>query len=287
MSFASLSFLAFAASFFAGWPLAKKQEPALSLSNPVVPGLLRLVRPAPLLSLLPRLLACFCSPWPSRPPVACGSRSSSFPRPSRLGPAVLQVQRLSDPDRGANPFLGGDARRTGGRTPQDAHSVTFGAQFLHLPGPFLPDRCLSAPDEGLPKPLQFLAYFSLFPNVIAGPIVRARALLPQLAAPLRSSEPERLEGLRLIAFGFFKKTVIADNLVPEIALAFGGGMAAELDPGLVVGRGGLCHADLLRLLRLQRYRARSGPLDRPRLPVELRSSLRGQTRCRISGPGGT
>jgi alginate O-acetyltransferase complex protein AlgI len=72
-------------------------------------------------------------------------------------------------------------------------------------------------------PLQFLAYFSLFPNLIAGPIVRARMLLPQLESPGPTAEAQRWEGLRLIAFGYFKKVVIADNLVSDVTQAFAGG----------------------------------------------------------------
>jgi len=73
--------------------------------------------------------------------------------------------------------------------------------------------------------LQFFAYLSMFPQLVAGPIVRARDLLPQLLVTHCSTEEERFSGLKLIAQGFFKKVVIADNLAPAVNLAFG---AAQL-----------------------------------------------------------
>jgi alginate O-acetyltransferase complex protein AlgI len=55
-------------------------------------------------------------------------------------------------------------------------------------------------------------YLSFFPHLVAGPIVRAREFLPQLATP---RDPERVavsSGLFLIGMGLVKKVVIADYL---------------------------------------------------------------------------
>ncbi len=55
-------------------------------------------------------------------------------------------------------------------------------------------------------------YLSFFPHLIAGPIVRAREFLPQLATP---RDPERVAvsaGITLIALGLVKKVMIADYL---------------------------------------------------------------------------
>jgi alginate O-acetyltransferase complex protein AlgI len=64
-----------------------------------------------------------------------------------------------------------------------------------------------------PAPLVDLAvYLSFFPHLVAGPIVRAREFLPQLARP---RDPERVAvsaGITLIAMGLVKKVVIADYL---------------------------------------------------------------------------
>jgi alginate O-acetyltransferase complex protein AlgI len=69
--------------------------------------------------------------------------------------------------------------------------------------------------------LHFFAYLSLFPQLVAGPIVRAADLLPQLAEPPRTTNEDRWEGLRLIVLGYFKKMVIADNMAPVVNAAFG------------------------------------------------------------------
>ena len=62
------------------------------------------------------------------------------------------------------------------------------------------------------NPLHYLLYVSFFPQLVAGPIERAGRLLPQLVE-LRSPTTEDFShGTRLIAWGFFKKTVLADRL---------------------------------------------------------------------------
>lgn len=71
------------------------------------------------------------------------------------------------------------------------------------------------------NPFHFFAYLSMFPQLVAGPIVRASVLLPQLTAHVRPTEAQRWDGLRLVIFGFFKKVVIADTLAPVVNAAFG------------------------------------------------------------------
>ncbi|HYG76874.1 MAG TPA: MBOAT family O-acyltransferase [Planctomycetota bacterium] len=70
--------------------------------------------------------------------------------------------------------------------------------------------------------LHFFAGLMLFPQLVAGPILRARDILPQLEPePVPPDEQKRFEGLALIAHGYFKKVVIADNLAPTVTAAFG------------------------------------------------------------------
>ena len=58
----------------------------------------------------------------------------------------------------------------------------------------------------------YLLFVSFFPQLVAGPIVRARDLLPQLLArPIVSAQMSG-RGLYLIALGIFKKVAIADPL---------------------------------------------------------------------------
>ncbi len=66
----------------------------------------------------------------------------------------------------------------------------------------------------------FFSYLALFPQLVAGPIVRASDLLHRLKTYVSPTEEQRWQGLRLIAYGFFMKVVIADNLAPFINYAF-------------------------------------------------------------------
>lgn len=66
----------------------------------------------------------------------------------------------------------------------------------------------------------FFAYLSMFPQLVAGPIVRAKDMLPQLLQLRSTGEWMRWDGLKLITLGFFKKLVLADNLAPIVNAAF-------------------------------------------------------------------
>ncbi len=68
--------------------------------------------------------------------------------------------------------------------------------------------------------LHFFAYLSMFPQLVAGPIIRARDLLPQLEKSSGADPEAQSEGLRLIVHGFFKKMVIADGLAWYVTSAF-------------------------------------------------------------------
>ncbi len=69
-------------------------------------------------------------------------------------------------------------------------------------------------------PVAFLVFSSFFPLVTAGPIERAKRLLPQLAKPRVFDERQAADGLRQILNGLFKKIVIADNLAGPVATIF-------------------------------------------------------------------
>ncbi|MBT3547789.1 MAG: MBOAT family protein [Flavobacterium sp.] len=67
--------------------------------------------------------------------------------------------------------------------------------------------------------LAFMAFVSFFPQLVAGPIERASHLLPQFLKNRKFDYKQASSGIKLIAWGFFKKVVIADNaaqLVNEI-----------------------------------------------------------------------
>jgi D-alanyl-lipoteichoic acid acyltransferase DltB (MBOAT superfamily) len=69
-------------------------------------------------------------------------------------------------------------------------------------------------------PVGFFAYVAFFPQLVAGPIERARHLLPQFFVP-RVLQPEAFaSGLRQILWGFFCKLVVADNCATVVNTIF-------------------------------------------------------------------
>ncbi len=66
--------------------------------------------------------------------------------------------------------------------------------------------------EPHPSYTEYLAFVAFFPHLVAGPIVRPRDLLPQLAGTPRFDPAEGSEGLFLIALGLVKKVAIGDYL---------------------------------------------------------------------------
>jgi alginate O-acetyltransferase complex protein AlgI len=67
----------------------------------------------------------------------------------------------------------------------------------------------------------FALFVAYFPQLQAGPIERARHLIPQLANPRHLNLDQSLRGLFLILLGFFKKVGIADGVTPVVDQVFG------------------------------------------------------------------
>lgn len=59
--------------------------------------------------------------------------------------------------------------------------------------------------------INFAAFVSFFPQLVAGPIERAKDLLPQFHTKRKFSIEASKDGLRQILWGLFKKMVVADN----------------------------------------------------------------------------
>jgi D-alanyl-lipoteichoic acid acyltransferase DltB (MBOAT superfamily) len=70
--------------------------------------------------------------------------------------------------------------------------------------------------------LAFLVFATFFPVVTAGPIERAKTLLPQFLKAREFNAASAGDGLRQVLWGLFRKIVIADNLAPIVAEAFAG-----------------------------------------------------------------
>ena len=71
--------------------------------------------------------------------------------------------------------------------------------------------CYRLKIEKEPSFLEFAAYLSFFPHLLAGPIDRGREMIPQLQSPRTFSYDMASDGMRRILCGLFKKAVIADN----------------------------------------------------------------------------
>jgi len=59
--------------------------------------------------------------------------------------------------------------------------------------------------------IEFFAYISFFPQLVAGPIERATNLLPQFQKSRDFNYQKAVDGLRQMLWGFLKKIVVADN----------------------------------------------------------------------------
>lgn len=87
--------------------------------------------------------------------------------------------------------------------------------------------------RGVLKPTRSLRDFALavsfFPQLVAGPIVRAGDFLPQLEEPPKPQTGRFLWGLLLMTLGLFEKIVLADTMLSESAdrvFSYGGPLIA-------------------------------------------------------------
>ena len=98
---------------------------------------------------------------------------------------------------------------------------------------------------------RFALFVSFFPQLIQGPIGRYGDLAPQLHEPHRFDLTALERGVMLMAWGFFKKKVIADRALPLVEGVFG-------DPG---AHGGAVIAVAVLFYSLQQYADFSGGID--------------------------
>lgn len=75
--------------------------------------------------------------------------------------------------------------------------------------------------EPATNPIEFFAFISFFPQLVAGPIERATNLLPQIQKPRVFTYEMAADGTRQILWGLFKKMVVADNCAIIVNNIFG------------------------------------------------------------------
>lgn len=85
--------------------------------------------------------------------------------------------------------------------------------------------------------MRFAVFVAFFPQLVAGPIERASAMLPQFAAHQRRPDARRIQsGLALIVVGLFKKVVLADQAALVVNDTYGapaGHSSIDLAVGVV------------------------------------------------------
>jgi alginate O-acetyltransferase complex protein AlgI len=89
--------------------------------------------------------------------------------------------------------------------------LPIGISFFTFQGiAFLVD--LSRGDAPMMNLGEYLLFKSFFSQLIAGPIVRAKELVPQLRSLKKPTSEDLVQGVSLFTMGLFKKLVIADHL---------------------------------------------------------------------------
>lgn len=64
--------------------------------------------------------------------------------------------------------------------------------------------------------LLYASYVTFFPQLIAGPILRASEVIYQLSSQYRASSNDIYVGIKRIAYGLFLKVILADNIAPLV-----------------------------------------------------------------------
>ena len=67
---------------------------------------------------------------------------------------------------------------------------------------------------------KYALFVSFFPQLVAGPIERAKNLLPQFSSEVKFSYSKAIEGSKLIIWGYFMKVVVADRLSIYVDLIY-------------------------------------------------------------------
>lgn len=88
-------------------------------------------------------------------------------------------------------------------------------QALSYPLAIYHGRC-----EPTRQVVDFFAFVSFFPQLLAGPIERAYRMLPQFQERRVFDPAMARDGLRQIANGLLKKALVADNLAPHVEAIF-------------------------------------------------------------------
>ena len=119
----------------------------------------------------------------------------------------------------ANFFLENLAAATGAQLPHLNIVLPLAISFVTFEQiAFLSDVRSGRVPRG--SPLEYFAFITLFPKLIAGPIIRYTEILPQLRKEQSWSKETIVTGICIFCIGLFKKVVIADTLAPLVARVY-------------------------------------------------------------------
>ena len=79
-----------------------------------------------------------------------------------------------------------------------------------------------------PSFLKFMLFVSFFPQLVAGPIVRAKDFIPQLKNKIKIKGNNLKLGITFISWGIIKKVVFANNISPFVDSIFSNPIRAVL-----------------------------------------------------------
>lgn len=208
MSFASFGFIPFALLFFGGWAWmrhrAGSRDLFLLISSLIFYGYLEP-------RYVPIFLVSGISSWLFGRLIGSNPKKSILVAGLCVDLGILIFFKYSG-------FLADQLTALGLHVPKHSLALPIGISFYSFMSiGYLVDiyKCRIKPEPDIKR---YLAYLSLWPHLVAGPIVRPGELLPQMA---HAPNPRAFDGARLIVRGLFKKLVLADNLAPGVNLAFG------------------------------------------------------------------
>lgn len=84
------------------------------------------------------------------------------------------------------------------------------------------------PSLRMAGPLQYIAFITFFPQLVAGPIERGDDMLPQLSRKRLFDYGQAREGMRLFLWGLMKKMLLADNCAGVVDYVFSHQNSASL-----------------------------------------------------------
>jgi D-alanyl-lipoteichoic acid acyltransferase DltB (MBOAT superfamily) len=125
-------------------------------------------------------------------------------------------------------FLTANLAALGAPTPMLSIALPIGISFFTFQQiAYLVDVARGVSDRYGPR--DYLLFVAFFPQLIAGPIVHHREMMPQLRAAEGPQARDVAIGLSLFAAGLFKKVALADSFAPFASPVF-----AAADAGLAV-----------------------------------------------------